>query len=93
MENMLNTGKTRKIDNLGRVVLPIKIRKQFKIKAYDEISIHIDTKNDSIILQTTESYCTFCNAADNLISFNQHYVCENCIKNLINQMEVVRKIS
>ena len=77
---------TRKIDELGRIVLPMTIRRQLNINTNDELSIYFDTKNDSVILELTEPQCTFCNAEDKLISFNQHKICRDCISNLTKQI-------
>jgi transcriptional pleiotropic regulator of transition state genes len=73
---MKSTGIVRKVDELGRVVIPIELRRTLGIDEKD--SLEIFTENEKIILKKYEPACIFCgNAAD-----TQHYcgklICRHC---------------
>lgn len=77
---MKSMGIVRKMDDLGRIVLPAELRRQFDIAEKDAIEIF--TENDKIILKKYEPSCIFCNNAKDTVSFNNKMVCRNCIKQL-----------
>ena len=77
---MKSTGIIRKVDELGRVVIPIEIRNQFNIAEKDPIEIYVD--GSSIILKKYEPNCIFCGNTENLISYNDKLICEDCSKNM-----------
>ena len=77
---MKSTGIIRRVDELGRVVIPIEIRNQFNIIEKDSLKIYVD--NDSIILKKYEPSCIFCHSSVNLIDFNSKLLCNNCLINL-----------
>ena len=59
---MKSTGVVRKVDELGRIVLPIEIRKTLDIQQKDAVEIFID--EDKIVLQKYQPACIFCNNID-----------------------------
>ena len=75
---MKSTGIVRKIDELGRIVLPIEIRNTMDIKNRDGIEIFVD--EDKIILKKYEPACIFCGNADNVTYFKGKLVCKDCIE-------------
>ncbi|MBR6557962.1 MAG: AbrB/MazE/SpoVT family DNA-binding domain-containing protein [Clostridia bacterium] len=77
---MKSTGMIRKIDELGRIVLPIEIRKNMDIKEKDEIEIFIE--NDRIILQKHDPACVFCNSAEELFIYMDKPICKACLDKL-----------
>lgn len=77
---MKATGIIRKVDELGRVVIPIEIRNQFNIVEKDPIEIYVDSS--SIVLKKFEPNCVFCGSTDNLIEYKNKLVCNNCSKQL-----------
>ena len=77
---MKSTGMVRKVDELGRIVLPISIRQNMGIEARD--SVEIFTDENRIILQKYQSSCIFCNNADDLLYFNDQRICRECLENL-----------
>lgn len=81
---MKSTGVVRKVDELGRIVLPIELRKVLDIKTKDAVEIFMD--NDKIVLQKYQPACVFCNETDNVVYFNGKRVCSSCIKQLKDQM-------
>jgi transcriptional pleiotropic regulator of transition state genes len=85
---MKSTGVVRKIDELGRIVLPSELRKVFGIKEGNELEISVD--GEQIILQKRMDLCLFCEAADPAIEFKGRKVCQNCATELSQQVRVVR---
>ncbi len=74
---MKSTGVVRKVDELGRIVLPIEIRKMMDINVRDAVEIFTD--GDRIVLQKYQPSCVFCNDADGITYFNGKRVCQKCI--------------
>ena len=77
---MKSIGIIRNLDELGRIVIPVEIRKNLNIKEKDPIEISTD--NNSIMLRKKENTCIFCNSINNLDEFNSKYICINCKKKL-----------
>jgi transcriptional pleiotropic regulator of transition state genes len=80
IKSMKSTGVVRKVDELGRIVLPISIRQIMDINEKD--SLEIFTDDNKIILQKYQPSCIFCNNADDIVFFNGKRVCENCLKKI-----------
>jgi transcriptional pleiotropic regulator of transition state genes len=74
------TGVARKIDQLGRVVLPAEVRRRFGIRPGDLIDIAVDS--DAILLTKVEDRCVFCGGAVELIEFSGKLVCGGCVSRL-----------
>ena len=74
---MKSTGIIRKVDDLGRIVLPIELRRVLDIAERDELEIFME--NDRIILQKYEPACIFCGSSRNLTLYKNKNVCQNCI--------------
>ena len=79
---MKSTGMVRKVDELGRIVLPAEIRKSMDIKIRD--SLEIFTDGNRIVLQKYQPFCSFCNDADNVVYFGDKRVCRTCIEKIKN---------
>lgn len=77
---MKATGIVRKVDELGRVVIPIELRNKFDIKVKDPIEIFVDS--NSIILKKYEPNCVFCGNTKDLVNYNEKLVCTKCIEKL-----------
>lgn len=77
---MKSTGIVRKIDMLGRVVLPIELRKHMEIASYDEIEIFVE--GDAIVLKKYSPSCIFCGGKEELTDFEDKNVCSACRKKL-----------
>lgn len=77
---MKATGIVRKIDDLGRVVLPIELRRTLNIDIKDPVEIFIE--GDLIILKKYEPACVFCGEAANVENFRGKNVCKSCAKEL-----------
>ena len=79
---MKSTGVVRRIDDLGRIVLPIEIRKNLNIGNRDAVEIFID--EDKVILKKYEPACIFCDNADDVILYCNKLVCRECVDKLQN---------
>lgn len=77
---MKSTGIIRRMDELGRVVIPIEIRNQFNIAEKDPIEIYVD--GSSIILKKFEPNCVFCGNTKNLLTYKDKLICEKCSKKI-----------
>lgn len=76
---MKSTGIIRRVDELGRIVLPIELRRSLDIEERDEMEIYIE--NDHIILRKHGQTCVFCSSTQNLIQYKGKFVCNKCIYN------------
>ena len=70
---MKATGIVRRIDELGRIVLPIELRRTMDIEERDRVEIYLE--EDLIIVRKFEQTCLFCGTARNLIAFKEKSVC------------------
>jgi AbrB family transcriptional regulator, transcriptional pleiotropic regulator of transition state genes len=80
----VSSGVSRKVDRLGRVVLPVELRKQLEISEGDLIEIGIDD-DGRIVLEKVAQRCVFCRAtapATDLREFEHKLVCEPCVEKL-----------
>lgn len=79
---MKATGIVRKVDELGRVVIPIELRRTLGIAERDALEIYTD--QDRIILRKYEPTCTciFCGNADDVVLFKGKNICKNCLDEL-----------
>lgn len=77
---MKSTGIVRKVDELGRIVLPVEMRRMLDIAERDELEIYLE--KDCIILQKFEESCVFCGSTRGLITYRRKVVCQECIKQM-----------
>jgi transcriptional pleiotropic regulator of transition state genes len=77
---MKSTGIVRKIDELGRVVLPIELRRTMDIEEKDPIEIFVD--GNTIILKKYEPACIFCGNARNVTVYKSKNICSECYEEL-----------
>ena len=77
---MKSTGMVRRVDELGRIVLPIELRKTFNIVEKDALEIY--TEGNTIILRKYEPACIFCGDAKEVVVFKGRNVCPNCLAEL-----------
>ena len=79
---MKATGIIRRVDDLGRIVLPIELRRTLDIEIKDPIEIFVD--DEYILLKKYEPACIFCGNAKNVRRIKEKNVCEDCLKELKN---------
>ncbi len=81
---MKSTGIVRKVDELGRVVIPIELRRTLNIAEKDALEIYVD--GEHIILKKYEPACIFCGDARNVENYKGKNICRNCLE------EVAKKL-
>lgn len=78
---MKSTGIIRRLDELGRIVIPMELRNKYDIKEKDIMEIFTD--GNTIILKKYEPGCIFCGSSKKLIQYNDKNVCSKCISNIL----------
>ncbi|WP_143316885.1 AbrB/MazE/SpoVT family DNA-binding domain-containing protein [Clostridium sp. HBUAS56017] len=77
---MKSTGVVRNLDQLGRIVLPIELRRNFELKEGDSLEIY--TEGETIILKKYEPACVFCGEASGVVNFKGKNVCKECLREI-----------
>ena len=77
---MKSTGIVRKVDELGRIVLPIELRRTLNIDERDSLEIYVD--GNSVILRKYQPACVFCDNAAEVISYKGKNICRKCLAEL-----------
>lgn len=77
---MKSTGIVRKVDDLGRIVLPKELRRILDIEERDPLEIFVD--GSFIMLQKYEPSCVFCGNANNITNYRGKNICESCMTEL-----------
>lgn len=77
---MKSSGIVRKVDELGRLVLPVEMRRVLDIAEKDSVEIYVD--GDSIILRKFQPFCVFCGENENVLSYEGKHVCASCARKL-----------
>ena len=81
---MKSTGIIRRVDELGRVVIPMEIRNQFNIVEKDPIEIYVE--GSCIVLKNTNLIAYFCGNTKNLVEYKDKLVCDKCA-HLLNSLQ------
>ena len=79
---MKSTGIVRKVDELGRIVLPIELRRTLDIDIKDSLEIYVD--DSRIILKKYEPTCIFCGEGNNVVNYQDKNICRNCLEKIKN---------
>ncbi len=79
---MKSAGLPRRIDHLGRIVIPAELRRLLDINEGDYI--HFSTEDGRVVIEKLEERCTFCGAASDLSPFRSKLVCAGCRSELAN---------
>jgi len=74
---MKATGIVRPIDSLGRIVLPIELRKNLNLETKDLLEIFLE--DNSIVLKKYQKSCVFCKNENDLKEINGKHICKNCL--------------
>jgi transcriptional pleiotropic regulator of transition state genes len=73
-------GMTRRIDALGRIVVPAELRRILEIRVGDLLDIRVDEGH--LVLAKVERTCVFCSSSDALMPFCEKLVCTSCAERL-----------
>lgn len=74
---MKATGIIRKVDDLGRIVLPAELRRLLDIHDHDPVEVYVD--KDSIVLRKHQPACHFCDSDHSLRAFKGKIICTQCV--------------
>ena len=74
---MKSTGIVRKVDELGRIVLPIELRRTVEIAERDSLEIYVE--GSTIILKKYEPACIFCGDAKDVVNYKGRNICRSCL--------------
>ena len=74
---MKSTGIVRKVDELGRIVLPIELRRTLEIAERDSLEIYVE--GSTIILKKYEPACIFCGVAKDVVNYKGRNICRSCL--------------
>lgn len=77
---MKSLGIVRKVDELGRIVLPIETRKRLGLGPKDPVEIFVE--KDRVVLKKYEPSCIFCGNADDIVLFKDKRICKACLTEL-----------
>ena len=77
---MKATGIVRRVDHLGRIVIPVELREVMDIKIKDALEIF--TEDNTIILKKYEPSCVFCGESRDVIDYRGKKICKNCLKSM-----------
>lgn len=77
---MKSTGIVRELDALGRVVIPMEMRKTMKIDKSTPLEIFVEGEN--IILRKYEPTCLFCGNATELVTYQERKICKDCLEKI-----------
>ncbi len=77
---MKSTGIIRKVDELGRVVIPIELRRSLGISVRDSLEIFVE--GQLIVLKKHETSCVFCGSEENVTEFKGKPICSDCVSSL-----------
>ncbi|MBO5270350.1 MAG: AbrB/MazE/SpoVT family DNA-binding domain-containing protein [Clostridia bacterium] len=80
---MKSTGFVKKIDELGRILIPKELRASLDLDGKDALEIFVD--GDRIVLQKYQPACIFCNSADDIVFFEGRRICAACLSKLKSQ--------
>jgi transcriptional pleiotropic regulator of transition state genes len=74
---MKSTGVVRRVDELGRVVIPIELRRTMEIAEKDALEIYVD--GECIILKKYQPACIFCGNAKDVVNIKGKNICSDCL--------------
>ena len=77
---MKTSGIVRKVDELGRIVLPVEMRRLLNISEKDALEIALE--NEAIVIRKHHLECIFCGSVKDVKQFKGRNVCAQCVKNL-----------
>ncbi len=77
---MKKTGDLCKVDSLGRIVIPVKLRRSLGLEA--NVPLEVFSNDDEIILKRYIPVCIFCSSDEELVPYKSKYICKKCADEL-----------
>ncbi|GAB2698853.1 AbrB/MazE/SpoVT family DNA-binding domain-containing protein [Paenibacillus thermoaerophilus] len=78
---MRPAGVVRKVDQLGRIVLPKSLRKRYRMNEGDPVEILV--QGDNILLERYRPKCIFCSSTEHISEYREKYICRSCMGELV----------
>lgn len=79
---MRATGYVRKLDSLGRIVLPKSLRKELSISEGDDIEMYVDD-DGNVVLDKYIPRCCFCDVAKtDVVNYKGKVICKDCLNEM-----------
>lgn len=85
---MKSTGVVRRVDELGRIVIPIELRRTLDIAEKDALEIYVE--GEEIILKKYEPACIFCGDARDVINYKGKNICQTCLKEVKDNIDEIK---
>ena len=79
---MKSTGVVRRLDELGRIVIPIELRRTLDLA--DRDCLEIFTEGEQIILKKYEPACIFCGESKDIVNYKGKNICKCCMEDIKN---------
>lgn len=79
--SMKSLGIIRKIDGLGRLVLPVEIRRSLSLNLHDPMEFYMDGEN--IVIRKYNPSCVFCGGVEHTVKFGERLICPECLNSII----------
>lgn len=77
---MKDVGVVRKLDSLGRIVVPVEMRKVLGISLHDPLEIFVD--GDQVVLKKYHRQCVLCGSDETVIEFKDKVICASCLQEI-----------
>ena len=77
---MKAAGYLVRVDNLGRIVIPVRIRRSMELESDSCLELFIE--NNQIVMRRYGESCVFCKSEENLTKYKEKFICEDCLKKL-----------
>ncbi|MFZ5823878.1 MAG: AbrB/MazE/SpoVT family DNA-binding domain-containing protein [Bacillota bacterium] len=77
---MKSTGIVRRLDDLGRFVVPIELRRTLGMEEGTPLEVY--TQGDTILLRRYEPFCTFCGHGGTMVTYHGKHICQRCLSTL-----------
>lgn len=79
-DQMKTTGIVKKIDQLGRVVVPREIRRSLMLEESDPVEMYLE--NGAVIIKPYKPNCIICGGADDIVLYKTKKICSDCVEGL-----------
>lgn len=77
---MKDTGVVRKIDPLGRLVIPIEVRRELGLNENEPVEMYVENKR--VIIEKYNPSCLICGETENVKKINEKSICDSCINKI-----------
>ena len=79
---MKATGFIKKVDEMGRIVVPKDIRKALGVSNLDYVQFYLD--ENGVVLRKYNNCCFLCSSSENVVTYKEKFICKSCIEELKN---------